>query len=139
MRIRYFKMLLTDAEHEQLHDLAHDQRVSAADLVRSLVLGPEACQRLPSHATLRDILRQLSGIATNLNQVTYLANSANTRGELTHEQFAAIYKAIAAGHKAWSDPKKLLGEQLGLVQPKLLGEQLGLVQPKPKPENDLDG
>ena len=126
MRTRHFKMLLTDDEYQRLHDLAHEQRVSAADLVRSMVLGPEACQRLPSHATLRDILRQLSGISTNLNQATHLANSANTRGDLTHEQFAAIYKAIAAGHKAWSEPKTLLMEQLGLVQA------------KPKPGDDLD-
>jgi len=127
MRTRHFKMLLTEAEYERLHDLAHEQRVSAADLVRSQILGPEACQRLPSHATLRDILRQIQGIATNINQVTHLANSANTRGELSHEQFAAIYKAIQVAHKAWSEPRAQLGEQLGLVQA------------KPKQKDDLDG
>jgi hypothetical protein len=104
MRTRNFKMLRTDVKYQRLHGLAPEQMVSAADLVRSMVLGPEACQRLPSHATLRDIMRQLQCVATNLNQATHLANSANTRGDLTHEQFAAIYKAFAAGHTAWSEP-----------------------------------
>lgn len=118
MRTRNFKMLLTDAEYTRLHEMAHAQRVSAADLVRSQVLGPEACQRLPSHTVLRDILRQLTGIATNLNQATHLANSANTRGELSSDEFASIFKAIKIGLARWTEPKKLLGEQLGLVQTK---------------------
>lgn len=118
MRTKNFKMLLTETEAQQIKGLAHEQRVSSADLVRSLVLGPDACQRLPSHAILRDILRQLQGIAGNLNQVTHLANSANTREILTSNQFAAVYDAIELGHRNWVKPKALLMKQLGLVQPK---------------------
>jgi len=121
-------MMLTEDEYQQLQDTAHEQRVSAADLVRSVTLGPDACQRLPSHAALRDILRQLTGISTNLNQALHLANSANTRGELTAEQFAAVYRAVQHGHSLWSEPKAQLIEQLGLAQTK---------RPKPKRGADL--
>ena len=118
MRTKNFKMLLTASEAQQLKRLAHQQRVTAADLVRSLVLGADACQRLPSHITLREILRQLQGIAGNLNQVTHLANSANTKGVLTSSQFAAIYDAIEVGQRNWVKPKFLLMKQLGFVQTK---------------------
>lgn len=118
MRTKNFKMMLTAEEYARIQDMAHEQRVSAADLVRSIVLGPEACQRLPSHVTLRDILRQLQGISTNLNQVTHVVNAANVRGELTEKNMGAMHKAISHGHKAWTEPKKLLMEQLGLVQTK---------------------
>lgn len=118
MRTKNFKMLLTEVESQRFKDMAHEQRVSSADMVRSLVLGPDACQRLPSHTTLREILRQLQGIAGNLNQVTHLANSAKSTKVLNSSQFAAIYDAIEVGHQNWVKPKSLLMKQLGLVQSK---------------------
>lgn len=115
MRTRQFKIRLTDAEMEQLHRTAKEQNVSAADLVRYRLFGPDNCRRLPSHKVLRDILRQLSGIATNINQAAHKINSAETKGILSKEEFKGMLQALGVGHKAWVKPKEDLAEQLGLA------------------------
>lgn len=118
MRNRQFKIRMTEAEIDQLHKLAADHRVSAADLVRAQLLGPDACHRLPDHATLREILRQLKGMAGNLNQSVKLANQANARGELSVNQFKGIYDALVASKQHWQSLDQQISDQLGLVQSK---------------------
>ncbi|MEQ3730046.1 MAG: hypothetical protein ABNH38_21840 [Tateyamaria sp.] len=111
-------MLLTDPELLDLQDLAYNQRVTAADLVRSLVIGPDACQRLPSHATLRDIDRKLSSISNNINRCMKELHTAKLDGTLTEGQFLLMGKVLDQGIKEWADLRIDLREQMGLIQRK---------------------
>ncbi len=105
-RSKTFKMRLTADEHDRLMQLAADHRLSAADLVRAAVLG--APDKLPSRDLLKDILRQLTGVATNLNQAQKSTNEAAKAGTLSTDQAKAMYDAIAFGAKAWKTPRDQL-------------------------------
>ncbi len=105
-RSKTFKMRLTEDEHDRLMQLAADHRLSAADLVRAAVLG--APDKLPSRDLLKDILRQLTGVATNLNQAQKSTNEAAKSGALSADQAKAMYDAIAFGAKAWKAPRDQL-------------------------------
>ncbi len=105
-RTKTFKMRLTEAEHDQLMQLAADHRISGADLVRAAVLGEP--DKLPSRDLLKDILRQLTGVATNLNQAQKTINEASKAGTLTAAQVEAMFAAITVGMKAWKTPRDKL-------------------------------
>ena len=112
MRTRHFKMMLTDAEYEQLKGMAGDQRITSADLVRHLVLGAGTSRRLPCGPTLKEIAFKLSSISSNLNRCTKEIHLAKLTGTLTEAQFAALYKAIEVGLKAWMEPRDSFRLQL---------------------------
>lgn len=107
-RKKTFKMRLSEAEHAQLTDVAIEHGMPMADIVRILTLGPEAADRLPSRDLLKQILRQLTGISTNLNQAQKAINEASKADILNEAQVAEMYKAIAVGHKNWVEPKDQL-------------------------------
>lgn len=112
MRTRHFKMMLTEMEYAQLKMMAADQRCSSADLVRHLVLGPEAPRRIPSAATLKEVAYNLSSISSNINRCMKEIHSSKLAGELTDEQFAAMYRALEVGLKAWKSPRDELRNEL---------------------------
>ncbi len=104
-RSKTFKMRLSDEEYDRFTTLAAEHGISGADLVRACVLGPGAAQKLPSRDLLKDILRQLTGVATNLNQAQKSTNEAAKAGTLSAAQVEAMYKAISVGGKAWKAPR----------------------------------
>lgn len=116
MRTRHFKMMLTETEHQQLKDLAGDQRVSAADLVRFLVFGSGAVGRLPSAASLREIAYILSSISSNINRCMKEIHSSKLNGTITDKQFAAMYRALEAGHIAWRVPRDDLRTEIKRIK-----------------------
>jgi len=103
-RTEDFKIWLTPDEAETLQNHAHDQRVSKADYARFLIFGPRSCRRLPSAPELKRIAFLLANISGNLNQCQHSINAAQLAGTLDVDQFAAMHKAIAFGHNAWSEP-----------------------------------
>jgi hypothetical protein len=115
MRTKNFKMMLTPEEYIELQELAHQQGVTAADLVRSQILGPRACVRLPSHSILRDILRQLSGIGTNMNQIAMNMNKAAISKEINKISWDSIAAEFNPMKKEQAAAYKMLTKQLGLV------------------------
>ncbi|MCV6825143.1 MULTISPECIES: hypothetical protein [Halocynthiibacter] len=112
MRTRHFKMMLTEAEYAQIRALAGDQRINSSDLVRRLVLGPNAARRMPSGANLRDIAFKLSSISSNLNRCMKEIHSAKISGTLNEAQFAAMYEAIRIGLKNWQEPRETLRKEM---------------------------
>ncbi|WP_170571128.1 plasmid mobilization protein [Ruegeria atlantica] len=118
MRTKHFKMMLTPAEYERIQDMACEQRVTAADLVRALVPGPEACIRLPSSAALREILMKLARISDNINRCQKQIHTAKLDGSLNQKQFGAMFSALETGHKDWAKPLAELREQMRFAKPR---------------------
>ena len=118
MRDKNFKIMMTRAELDQVRDMAHAQRVTAADLGRFLMIGPDACQRLPSAAALREIAMLLARISDNINRCQKEIHTAKLAGTLTTEQFDYMSRAIALGHKDWTEPLAELRKQMGFLRPR---------------------
>lgn len=115
-RNRTFKMRLTNSEADQLKSLAHSRELSQADFGRLMLLG-QAAYSLQDSSKLETIARQLVGIGTNLNQAQKSIHEAQISGTLSASQFAAMHRAIAAGHKVWSDPLAELRHVLKKIRP----------------------
>lgn len=75
MRKRPISVLfrLNEQEHRHLKEQTALSGHSTEQYIRSLIAGAEIKQRPPGE--LSEILRQLSGIGTNINQITKIANT----------------------------------------------------------------
>jgi hypothetical protein len=118
MRDKNFKIMMTARELDQVRDMAHEQRVTAADLGRFLIIGPNACQRLPSAAALREIAMVLARISDNINRCQKAIHTAKLAGTLDTEQFDYMSRAIALGHKDWTEPLAELRRQMDFLRPR---------------------
>lgn len=72
---------LTDEEYTKLKSLAKEAGVSMEALIRKLIMGETLRPRPPDSYT--EILRQLSAIGNNINQIAYWANA--TKGISSNE------------------------------------------------------
>ena len=64
---------LTEQEHQHLKEQVDLSGYSTEKYIRSLIAGAEMKPRPPGE--LSEILRQLSGIGTNINQIAKIANT----------------------------------------------------------------
>lgn len=64
---------LTEEEFSQLKSLSEVTGLKRQPLIRQLIMGVQLRPRPPD--TYRDILRELSAIGNNVNQIAYWANA----------------------------------------------------------------
>lgn len=79
LRNREIKVRLTEIEKEKFEDLAREHRISVADLVRFMVLGPNNVKKLPSRDLAARTLRQVRGVGNNINQIAKKVNESALR------------------------------------------------------------
>ena len=85
---------LTAEEYTKLKSLAKEAGVSMEALIRKLIMGETLRPRPPDCYT--DILRQLSAIGNNINQIAYWANA--TKGissKEIHDATMLVQQAFA--------------------------------------------
>lgn len=92
-RTHFSGVWLSDAEHEQLMQLCRNSGLSASAVIRKQILGETVKPRPPD--CYAELLRVLSGIGTNINQ---LAHRANSKGYVTQAQ---IHEAARLARQAW--------------------------------------
>lgn len=99
-RTHYTGVWLSDVEHEQLIQLCRNSGLSASAVIRKQILSETVKPRPPDCYT--ELLRTLSGIGTNINQ---LAHWANAKGYTTQAQ---IHDAARLAREAWQLVKDTL-------------------------------
>ncbi len=91
---------LTDKEFSQLQRLSEITGLKREPLIRQLIMGVQLRPRPPD--TYKNLLRELSAIGNNVNQIAYWANAR--KGILNHE----IQDAAALVQKAYTLVKENL-------------------------------
>lgn len=84
---------LSDTEYGELLQLCRNSGLSASTVIRKQLLGETIKLRPPD--CYAELLRVLSGISTNINQ---LAHRANSKGYVTQAQ---IHEAARLARQAW--------------------------------------
>lgn len=90
---------LNSAEYAHLKQLSADSGLKMEPVLRQLIVGAEIKPRPPDD--LPELLRQLSGIAVNINQIAKVANAS---GFVRTEDIERI-KAMQA--QLWREVKRL--------------------------------
>ena len=102
MRNRKVQILfrLTDDEAEQLHELVRKSGRSREAFLREMVKGYRLCEK--PDPEFYKIMRELSAIGNNVNQIAYWANAQQSASE------ADIQEAAALVRRAWRLVKETL-------------------------------
>ena len=98
-RNRHVSVWLTDAELAHLRKQAAAAGLGIDPFLRSLILGVQLRPRPPD--TYAALLRELSAIGNNINQI---ARAVNARGFATKEEIAVI---TAAQEMIWTIAERL--------------------------------
>ena len=93
-RTHFTGLWLNEAEHRQLERLCHTTGLSASALLRKLILEQDLSPHPPE--IYAKLLRELSAIGNNLNQLAYWANVRK------HTSEQELQEAIQLTRKAWS-------------------------------------
>lgn len=80
---------LTDQEHQYLKQQVEISGLKTDPFIRQLIIGVNLRPRPPD--TYAALLRELSAIGNNINQ---LAHQANARGEATQEEIAEAAQLV---------------------------------------------
>ena len=99
-REHFIGLWLDDAEYKRLLKQCELSGLSTSALIRHTITGIEIRPRPPD--TYAALLRELSGIGNNINQ---LAHWANARGSVREEEIA---KAAELAREAWRKVKEAL-------------------------------
>lgn len=90
------KVHLNEAEREHLKEQVEISGFTTEQFLRRLIAGKELKPRPPENMT--ELLRQLSAIGNNINQLTRVANTCKSVRQETLEQVlemqAAIWRSI---------------------------------------------
>ena len=90
---------LDSAEYAHLKRLAADTGLKMEPVLRRLIVGAELRPRPPDE--LPELLRQLSGIGTNINQIAKVANASGyvRKEDIQNimEMQAALWRAVKRG------------------------------------------
>ena len=96
-RNRHVSVWMTEQEYQHLKKQAERAGLGVDPFIRNLVAGTEIKPRPPEEYAA--LLRELSGIGNNINQ---LAHWANARGSAREEEIA---KAAELAREAWRKVK----------------------------------
>jgi len=94
-----FSLWLNEKEYIKLEKLAKTTGFKKAPLIRNLIMGCEVKPRPPEQ--LPKLLRELSAIGNNVNQI---ARVANTTGEINYKglnEIQTLLKNIWRNLKGW--------------------------------------
>ena len=98
-RSHFTGVWLNDAEYRQLMQLCQSSGLSASAMIRKCILGETVKPRPPD--CYAELLRVLSGIGTNINQIAKVANASGyVRKEDIQsimEMQAALWRAVKRG------------------------------------------
>ena len=75
-RTREIKIRLTDSEHQRL--LERSDRLHLAEWLRQLGLGEQTSRKRPVPEVAPELLRQISGMGNNLNQIARRLNQSDS-------------------------------------------------------------
>lgn len=92
-RSRHVSVWMNDKEYRHLRKQAELAGMGIDPFIRSLVSGTQLRPRPPDQYTA--LLRELSAIGSNVNQIAYWANAKRSIRE------AEIVDAATLAHKAW--------------------------------------
>ena len=92
-RARHVSVWMNDAEYKHLREQAQIAGLGIDPFIRNLVTNVDLHSRPPD--TYAALLRELSAIGNNMNQI---ARWANTRKNITEDE---AQTAVALIHKAW--------------------------------------
>ncbi len=84
---------LTQEEFSQLQSLSEITGLKREPMIRQLIMGVQLRPRPPD--TYRDILRELSAIGNNVNQIAYWANA---RKGITNQEIQDAVTLIQKAH-----------------------------------------
>lgn len=88
---------LTDKELKHLNQLAAQSGVSREKFLRALIMGKTIRPRPCTHH--EDLLRKVSGLCNNANQVAHRANSTGVAGQ------ESVDKMIQISQEIWKEVK----------------------------------
>ena len=97
--VKQITIRLTADEYAQVKQLSKDSGLKMEPAIRQLIMGVNLRPRPPDE--LPELLRQLSGIGTNINQIAKVANASGyVRKEDIQsimEMQAALWRAVKRG------------------------------------------
>lgn len=99
-RNHFIGLWLNDKEYSHLQKQCEITGLSASVLIRQTLAGVQLRQRPPGEYA--GLLRELSAIGNNINQIAYWANAKKSIQE------AEIRQAILLANKAWNLVKETL-------------------------------
>lgn len=88
-RNRHISVWLTDQEHQHLKNQAEISGLGIDPFIRQLIMGVNLRPRPPD--VYAALLRELSAIGNNINQ---LAHQANARGEATRDEISEAARLV---------------------------------------------
>ena len=99
-RNHFIGLWLNDEEYTHLREQCEITGLSASVLIRQAIAGVQLRQRPPGEYT--PLLRALSAIGNNINQIAHWANAKKSIPE------AEIRQAVLLAYKAWELVKETL-------------------------------
>jgi len=102
-RTHFTGLWLNEAEHRQLEHLCHTTGLSASVLLRKLILQTELSPHPPE--VYAKMLRELSGIGNNVNQIAYWANA---RKAISEQELLEAIQLMKRCYALISDPQLAL-------------------------------
>lgn len=88
---------LTEKELQHLNQLAAQSGLSREKFMRTLIMGKTICPRPCTHHA--DLLRKVSGLCNNANQLAHRANSTGVAGQ------ESVDKMIRISQEIWKEVK----------------------------------
>ena len=105
--VKQITIRLTADEYAHVKQLSKDSGLKMEPAIRQLIMGVNLRPRPPDE--LPELLRQLSGIGTNINQIAKVANASGyvRKEDIQNimEMQAALWRAVKRGQ--WLAPKFL--------------------------------
>ena len=91
-RGRVIPLRLNEREYRHLCEQVETSGSSREDYLASLILGKEIHPRLCTHHA--ELVRQISGLCNNANQLAYRANSTGVAGQQSVDEMTRIAKKV---------------------------------------------
>ena len=83
---------LNEREYRHLCEQVETSGLSREEYLRSLILGKEIHPRLCTHHA--ELVRQISGLCNNANQLAHRANSTGVAGQQSVDEMTRVAKEV---------------------------------------------
>lgn len=91
-RSHIIPLRLNEREYRHLCEQVKTSELSREEYLRSLILGKEIYPRPCTHHT--ELVRQISGLCNNANQLAHRANSTGVAGQQSVDEMTRIAKEV---------------------------------------------
>lgn len=103
MRTERIKIRVTPEQKAALKTRSDTHGVSVSDFVRFLVLDPDSLRKFPDRDLMVQLIAQLRGIGTNINQYQTALNEGLLNGSVEFADFQRMQAAILDGVTSWGE------------------------------------